>query len=114
MAKLSKTEKYAIQWLAYQGFDVASISKELKISETSINNILEKNQHINADNKVPSGSEPVGKNNKSKTLMINETAVKKTKSVSVMTEAASQQGDEARKKISVRNNNKNIYRPHNA
>lgn len=109
MAKLSKTEKYAIQWLSYQGLDTASISKELKISETSINNVLEKNQHINGDNKVKSGSEPV--KNKSKTLMINQTAVKKTKSVSIMTEAASQQGDEARKKVSIRNNNKNIYRP---
>jgi hypothetical protein len=111
MPRTSKVEKYAIQWLSYQGFDIASISKELKLPENSIQNILEKNQHINKDNIVPSGSEPVGTKKKPKSLLINETAVKKTNSVAIMTEAASQQVDEARKRISTRNNNKNIYRP---
>lgn len=108
--KLSKTEIYAIKWLSHTGMDEAEISKELKISETKIKTALEKGQPIN-ENKVPNGKEKAKQ--KPKSLLINQTAVKKTNSVSIMTEAASQKGDEARKKAPGRSTDKNIYRPHN-
>jgi hypothetical protein len=111
MSRLSKTETYAALWLASQGSDVASISKELKIEEKSIVSILEKHNSTNTD-KIKTGSGPT-KQNKQKTLMVNETAVKKNKSVSVMTEAASQRNDQVIKNMRSTNNNKNIFRPHN-
>jgi SH3-like domain-containing protein len=111
MARLSKTEKYAIQWLAHQGWNSVEISQELKLSEQSICNCLEKTQPINDQTVVNTKSTPVVA--KPKSLIINETAAKKTKSVSIMTEAASQQADAARKFVTGRNNDKNIYRPNN-
>lgn len=113
MPKLNKTETYAIKWLAHTGLDVSEISKELKVSEQQILRILEKEQPLNNNNKIKDGSSPA-KSNKSN-LMINQTAVKKTKSVSVMTEAASQQNDAVNKNLKPYNKNeKNIFRPNNA
>lgn len=112
MSKLTKVDGYAILWLSHSGMDVATISKELKLPEKSITNLLEKKNGTNETNKVKTGSEPVGKT-KPKTLMINETASKKKKSVSVMTEAASQKNDEIIKNISRKSDNKNIFRPYN-
>jgi hypothetical protein len=40
-----------------------------------------------------------------------ETSVRKNKSVAIMTKDGSAIGDENRKKISNRNNNKNIFKP---
>lgn len=108
--KISKTDQYAIKWLSHTGMSPSEISKELKISEEKIMQSLEKGQPVNED-KIPSGSEKAKQ--KSKSLLINQTAVKKTNSVSIMTEAASQKSDEARRNAKVRNNNKNIYRPNN-
>lgn len=112
MSKLTKVDSYAILWLAHSGMDVAGISKELKLPEKSIINLLEKQNGTNETNNVKTGSEPVGKT-RPKTLMINETASKKKKSVSVMTEAASQKNDEIIKNINRTHNDKNIFRPYN-
>lgn len=113
MSRLSKTESYAALWLYHTGMDVPSISKELKISEESVTSILEKNNKTNSDDKIKNGSAPTTKKNKQKTLMINETSVKKNKSVSVMTEAASQQNDEVLKNMRNEQKNSNIFRPYN-
>jgi len=108
--QLSKTQSYAIKWLSHSGLDTSTISKELKIAEETVTEVLEKGQPVN-ENKVPNGSEPTKK--KSKNLLINETAVKKSKSVSIMTEAASQRSDEARRVAKNRSSDKNIFRPNN-
>lgn len=111
MARTSKVETYAVQWLAYKGHDVASISKELKIPEKTVLSILEKNENTNNSNKIKTASSKVtgtGQN-----LMINETAVKKTKSVSVMTEAASQRNDEVIKNMPPQTKNSGVtYNPY--
>lgn len=112
MSRLSKTEIYAIKWLASEGEDSASISKQLKIDEQKVIAVLEKSQPLNKE-KIKSGSEPSSKN-KQKTLMINETSIKRNKSVSIMTEAASQRNDEAVKKMNSRKkDNIAIFRPNN-
>jgi hypothetical protein len=110
MSRLSKTEIYAIKWLASEGEDAGSISKQLKIPEDKIISVLEKNQPMNKE-KIRSGSEP--SKNKQKTLMINETAVKKNKSVSIMTEGASQRNDEVIKNMVSKKEHTAIFRPNN-
>jgi hypothetical protein len=111
MARSSKIETYAVQWLALKGYDVAFISKELKIEEEKVRSILEKGENIDNNNKIKNGSSSVkaGEQN----LMINETAVKRTKSVSVMTEAASQRNDETLKNMQPQaKHSEAIFRPH--
>lgn len=109
MSRLSKTETYAILWLNHTGVSVAEISTELNVSEKSVTSILEKHSETNRD-KIKTGSEPT-KKKQSKTLMVNETAVKKNKSVSIMTEAASQQSDQVLKNMRSRLSDKGIFRP---
>lgn len=110
MVKLSKIETYAILWLSNTGLDSAAISKELKLPEDKIIKVLEKNQPRDNENKVKTGSEPV----KGKSLMINETAGKRNKSVSIMTGAASSVIDEVYKNMPSSNkHNGAIFRPNN-
>lgn len=110
MVKLSKTETYAILWLSHTGLDAAAISKELKLPEEKIIKVLEKKQPMSNDEKIKTGSEPVqGKN-----LMINETAGKKTKSVSIMTGAASQAIEQVYKDAPASNKHSGaIFKPNN-
>lgn len=111
MSRVSKLEAYAVQWLAYKGNDVAFISKELKIEEQKVTEILEKCENVDNSNKIKTGSGSVKASEK--TLMVNETAVKKTKSVSIMTEAASQKNDEILKNMPpVAKHHDAIFRPH--
>lgn len=114
MSRLSKAEKYAILWLSYQKKEVAEISKELKIEESKIKNVLEKYQSTNNNIKTKAGSEPATKNNQRQNLMINETVGKKTKNVSIMTQAASMSFDEKMKKVPLGRKSqteKSIFRP---
>lgn len=111
MTRLSKTDKYAILWLSHTGLHSAEISQELKISEENITKVLEKATPMSNDNKISTGSEPVKSNN----LMINETAGKKTKSVSIMTGAASQENDRILKEMKPSSSRHTgaIFRPNN-
>jgi predicted transcriptional regulator len=114
MSRLSKTEKYAILWLKYQEKDIAEISKELKITEDKIKNVLEKYDITNKTINTKSASEPASHSGKRKNLMINETVGKKTKNVSIMTQAASMAFDEKIKKIiptRKTQTEQNIFRP---
>lgn len=112
MSKLSKVDSYAIKWLAHTGLNKSEISKELKISEEQIQKVLEKENPMQNNDKVKTGSSPVKTQNKN--LMINQTAGKKTKTVSIMTEAASQHNDqEIKKPRSSNKHSESIFRPHN-
>lgn len=112
MSRVSKVETYAVQWLASKGHDIAFISKELKITEEKVTSILEKGENVNDNNKIKTGSSKVKGTDKNN-LMINETAVKRTKSVSIMTEAASQRNDEALKNNPPSTGRSDcIFRPH--
>lgn len=109
MARLSKTQIYAIRWLDHQKKNTLEISKELKIEEPKIISALEKNQTINSKNNIKTASSSSG--NRAKNLMITQTSGKKNNSVAVMTKEASALGDSTRNSRPSRNTNKAIFRP---
>lgn len=112
MTRLNQTQKYAIYWLNSQGSDVSAIANELEVTEDSIVKCLEKNQQINNDNAIKTSSSAAG-NVKNKNLMINETSVKKNKTVMIMTKEASMQNDELKKNQSSKStkNSGAIFKP---
>lgn len=103
MAKLSKSNFYAIQWLHSQGMSVSDIASELKLSETQI---------VNNISPVAQSSEeqPVIANNP-KNLMITQTSGKGTNTVAIMTKQASELGDELKKQHNQPKSHTGIFRP---
>jgi orotate phosphoribosyltransferase-like protein len=114
MAKLTKTEMYAIRWLDYDGFKSNQIAEELNLPENDIIKTIEKHSRTKkeeTEEKVrTTKSSSAGR---SQNLMIRETSAKKINSVSIMTGEASMMNDELMKKVSAYNPNteKNIFRP---
>lgn len=96
MAKLTKTQQYAIQWLNSKDMTTISIADELGITEKSVVNFLEKNQQTNKNNNIKTATSSAG-DVKNKNLMITKTSGKKNKGVTVMTPEASVVGDESKK-----------------
>lgn len=90
MSKLSKTQLYAIQYLYSQNKPVQEISDELGISLSQVRRVVKPKE-------TPKVAET--KKDKTKDLMIRQTSGKKHNSVSIMTEGASQLGDELIKNI---------------
>ncbi|MFM7796445.1 MAG: hypothetical protein ACKO7N_06750 [Candidatus Nitrosotenuis sp.] len=105
MAKLSKTQQYAVQYLHSQNKSAEDISSELKLSLTQVKSLLEKTKPIAGE----------AKTDRTKNLMIRQTSAKKQNSVSIMTEAASQLGDEFIKSAEVHKKRTEgyIFRPQN-
>ena len=99
----NRTQEYAIRYLKdTMKMDAATIAKELKLKQTDVEKILQQ---------LPN-DEPKAKKLSSKDLMINETNAKKTKNVSIMTQAASQMNDEIIKNIANQPRSQpGIYRP---
>jgi predicted transcriptional regulator len=102
MAKVSKTKEYATRYLKEViGMEYKQIAKELNMTQEVVRNILGEESPHKANIKTTS----------SKTdSFIRETAVKKTKNVTIMTEPASQAGDDQENKINPKYE-KVIYRP---
>jgi hypothetical protein len=111
MAKINKTQTYAVLWLSQQGTDVSGIANELSLTEKQVQNIIDKSKPVdNSTNSIPTTSGPVGKI-KSKDLMITESA-SKTRSVAIMTQQASALNDELKKKSSSKpDSQQGIFRP---
>lgn len=102
MSKITKTQKYAIQWLDSTGMNIQDISKELKITSDQVASILE------------SSKQPAAIETKSKNLMITHTSGKKINSVAIMTKEASEVSDDLKKNLpnAVANTKtKGIFRP---
>ncbi len=98
MAKLSKSNTYAIHWLNSQGQSIEEIGKELDIPVKQVSSVLEK-QATSKVGKYPN-------------LMINHTSAKKSKSVAIMTKEASEVHDAARSKLVPKNREmKGVFRP---
>ena len=99
----NRTQEYAVRYLRdTMKMDSVTIAKELKLKQTDVEKILQQ---------FPN-DEPKTKKLSSKDLMINETSAKKTKNVSIMTQAASQLNDEMTKNISNQAKQQpGIYRP---
>lgn len=87
MPKLSKSNKYAIQWLNSQNLSIEEISEELKI------NINQVSKELNTANVNKPEANSGAAISRSKQLMINQTASKKSNSVAIMTGEASMLND---------------------
>lgn len=99
MAKISKNNIYAIKYLVSQGLNSEQIANELGLSSENIQSIIE------SENLIP-------KPPSAKDLMINKTAVKKTNSVSIMTQEASMMNDHNRSKMnSTKETPNHIFNP---
>ena len=109
MARLNKTQKYAIQWLNSNGKTIEEISSELDISAKQVGSVLEKGSDAGNTDKVPVATSKVGN---VPNLMINETAAKRNRGVAIMTREASEVHDAARSKlVSQKKNVEGIFRP---
>lgn len=109
MAKLNKSQIYAIQWLNSQGKSIEDISKELSITPKQIGPIIEKQATTGTQVDIPVSTSKVGNY---PNLMISQTSAKKNKSVAIMTKEASQVHDAARSKlVSNKKSMKGIFRP---
>ena len=91
--RLSKTHKYAIQWLVSQGKETNEIVNELKLPAANVQNFIEKNSIAQQKSTLKTKSGPI----KSKDLMIRHTSSKNTNNVAIMTKEASEVGDEFKK-----------------
>lgn len=112
MAKLSKSNTYAVLWLNHNGSSVDDIASELSITAKQVNTVLEKNNTTNTDSPIKTTQQSVSVNNKN--LMITETMNKKKNTVAIMTQQASSVNDEVRQKMPANNPrkvNSSIFRP---
>lgn len=103
MAKVSKTKEYAVRYLKEViEMEDKQIAKELKVTQETVATILGTENPNKANIKTAT----------SKTdSFIRETSGKRNKSVTIMTESASQSGDENKgEEINSKYNNV-IYRP---
>lgn len=98
---MNKTKEYAIKYLLSLKKSPEEIAKELKISVSVV-------KSYQAEEKTKPA-----KTDKTKDLMIRQTSAKKNNSVSIMTEGASQVGDEFVKNLgsSTKNTSSYIFRP---
>lgn len=97
----TKTKEYAIKYLLSQKIPVEDIAKELKVSIKTVQS------YVTSEKTQPS------KTDKTKDLMIRQTSAKKSNSVSIMTEAASQVSDNFVKNIEspTKNTSSYIFKP---
>jgi hypothetical protein len=110
MARLNKTQIYAIRWLHSQGKNNEQIADELDISNTQVNKTLEQNTSSKTDKEsIKTAKEPASRSQK---LMIRETATKKTNNVSIMTKEASELNDQLKQQTAKHPlTEKAIFRP---
>tara|TARA_R100000988_G_scaffold85439_1_gene48337 strand:+ start:1000 stop:1356 length:357 start_codon:yes stop_codon:yes gene_type:complete len=97
--RLSKQEKYIIEGMIKDNHSIAEIAKELGRTEKSVETYaktIEKPKPKKKKKKQEPAKPLIAKD-----LMVNVTAMKKSKGVSMMTEAASQRGDVSKNKDSV-------------
>lgn len=100
---------YAIYYLCDQGLEPKNIAKKLGLTTKIVREIISSRQSDRNEN-IKTTSAKVT----SKDLMIRETSVKGTKSVAIMTKAASEVNDEFKKNLNStisRTAKNSIYRP---
>jgi orotate phosphoribosyltransferase-like protein len=111
MPKVSKAQKYAIQFLQNKGLSVDAIAADLNLSIKQIDGVLAEEQ---TDTNISTESS----SNKSKTLpdnfIINKTAAKGNPSVAILTQQASMLFDDIKKSnkhTNKYNDQKFIFKP---
>lgn len=108
-----RMKEYSVYYLNQSGVNNKDIAKELGIDVKDVEQILEQREDIK-ESKPNSKIKTKSSKANSKNLMITETSGKGTKSVAIMTKAASEVNDEFRKNLdnTVSRTAKNsIYRP---
>lgn len=107
MKNLTKSDKYAIEFLYKQNKTEQEISKELGCSLAQVKKTIKSFAVVE---EVPKVEET--KKDHTKNLMIRQTSAKKTNSVSIMTEGAAQLSDEFVKTLpsNTKNTDSFIYR----
>ena len=103
MARISKETEYAIKYLLEnKNLTPKQVSDELGIKIATVNKFIKSSEKT-----APA------KTDKTKNLMIRQTSAKKTNTVSIMTEAAAQLGDEFIKTMDqgTKNTSKYIFKP---
>lgn len=104
MARLSKTQVYAIRWLNHEELSNEKIADELNINIEQVAKTLEKNSITSKKKSVPTKTSPVN--------IINTTAGKGINGVSIMTKEGSETGDTVKKSSSIQSAiHKSIFRP---
>lgn len=107
MARLNKTQLYAIRWLNHEAYSNEKIANELGLNVDQVVKALEKYSNASKEPQVPIKTQPV--NN-----IINKTAGKGIGGVTIMTKEASEMSDESYKKNNQTTNpaiNNSIFRP---
>lgn len=106
MARLNKTQIYAIRWLNSASYSNEKIASELGLNIDQVSKALEKYSNASTEQQVPIKTQPV--NN-----IINKTAGKGIGGVTIMTKEASEMSDESYKKNTKVNPaiNNSIFRP---
>lgn len=99
--KISKSNIYAIKYLLDKGFRVDEISSEINLTTEHIEKIIESEGLANKEAAIK----------KPKDLMINETAVKRNKTVSIMTKEASMQLDHKTPSLKTHQSDTHIFKP---
>jgi predicted transcriptional regulator len=109
--KITKKDKYAMEFLHNKGLSNLDIAKELELDIKQVKRFLSQVTKTETEDKKPESKEEE-KVDKTKNLMIRQTSSKKNNSVSIMTQGASQIGDEFYKNInsSPKNTDNYIYR----
>lgn len=107
MISLNKSDKYAIELLYSKNKTIEEIAKELKLTDKQVKRVIDK-----LPKEEPKTISQETKTDKTKNLMIRQTSAKKSNTVSIMTEGASQLGDDFIKGLptSTPNNSSYIYR----
>lgn len=105
MKSLSKSDRYAIEFLYSQQKTEKDIAKELGCTIAQVKRVVNELSSPKADNKPISET----KTDKTKNLMIRQTSAKKNNSVSIMTEGAAQLADEFIKNLPTNSKNTDSY-----
>jgi orotate phosphoribosyltransferase-like protein len=107
MARINKTQTYAIRWLNSQGLNNEKIAEELGLNIEQVQKTIEKFTIASEEQQVATATSPVSN------PMITKTSGKGANNVAIMTKEASQQHDSNREKFSSSQTSKAIFRPKN-
>jgi hypothetical protein len=105
MARLNKTQIYAIRWLNSQELSHEKIANELGLNINQITKTLEKNHKTSETKSVPTKSSP--------SVIVNTTSGKGIKGVAIMTSEGSEIGDKNKTSTNYNPIQKSIFRPKN-
>jgi hypothetical protein len=109
MARINKSQTYAVRWLNSEGKNAEDIATELKLTVNQVNSVLEKNGTSEAKAEIKTAQQPATRIQK---MLSSKTSG--NKNVTVMTSEASvsiQDSTAKNKNSKKRSQDKYIYKP---